>query len=123
MAKYKTFPHWIWPLSIAAAGVGTVAAVLLRGCWHRNIGWPVKHDEHYSYVVCTDCGIKRLFDEKLFRDYGPYGYDLDELIAQDRAKHIEYLRRIEAREEKLPRRSEHATPSAQASLHPGSLKP
>jgi hypothetical protein len=31
--------------------------------------------------VCPDCGIKRLYDPKLFRAYGPYGYDLLALIA------------------------------------------
>ena len=30
-------------------------------------------------------GIKRLFDEKKFRGYGPYGYDLKELIAREQA--------------------------------------
>lgn len=95
MTKKKT--HWIWPLGIALAGAGSVAGVLLRGCWHKHISWPVQHDEHYSYIVCTNCGIKRLFDEKLFREYGPYGYEIDELIAQDRAKHIERMRRHEKR--------------------------
>jgi hypothetical protein len=27
------------------------------------------------------CGAKRLFDEERFRAYGPYRYDLNELIA------------------------------------------
>jgi hypothetical protein len=58
--------------------------------------------------VCTDCGIKRLFDDKLFREYGPYGYDIEELIAQDRAKHIDRIRRLEARKKKVV--SESAVP-------------
>lgn len=95
MAKKNKVPHWIFPLGIAAAGIGSVAAVVLRGCWHRNISWPIRHDEHYSYIVCTNCGVKRLFDEKLFREYGPYGYDIEELIAGDRARHIERIRRHE----------------------------
>lgn len=88
-------PHWIWPLGLAIAGAGSVAAVFLRGCWRRNITWPIRHDDHYSYIACTECGIKRLFDEKLFREFGPYGYDLEELIAHDRAKHIQRMRRHE----------------------------
>ncbi len=95
MTKKSNFPRWIWPLGIAVAGAGSVAAVVLRGCWHRKISWPIKHDEHYSYIVCTACGIKRLFDEKHFEEYGPYGYDIEALIAQDRAKHIERIRRHE----------------------------
>jgi DNA-directed RNA polymerase subunit RPC12/RpoP len=95
MPKKTKVPRWLLPLGIMAAGVGSVAAVMLRGCWHRNISWPIAHDDHYSYIVCTNCGIKRLFDEKQFHEYGPYGYEIDELIAQDRARHIERLRRHE----------------------------
>ena len=39
----------------------------------------------HSYQVCPECGIKRLFDEKKFRGYGPYGYGVKELIARERA--------------------------------------
>ncbi len=77
--------HWL-PLGIAAAGVGTAAAILLRGCWHTHLGWPMRYDEHYSYRVCTDCGMKRLFDPVAFCSYGPYGRDVPELIARDRAR-------------------------------------
>ena len=108
MTKKNKFPRWIWPLGIAFAGAGSVAAVILRGCWHRKISWPIKHDDHYSYIVCTNCGIKRLFDEKHFEEYGPYGYDLEVLIAQDRAKHIERIRRIER---KAAARAERETPT------------
>jgi hypothetical protein len=59
--------------------------VLMRGCWHRHRSWPTRYDDQYCYRVCTDCGIKRLFDTESFRDYGPYSYDLHELIARDRA--------------------------------------
>ena len=95
MSRKSKFPHWIWPLGLAVAGAGSAAAVLFRGCWHRNISWPIRHDEHYSYVVCTSCGIKRLFDEKQFREFGPYGYDIEELIAEHRARHIERIREHE----------------------------
>ncbi len=95
MAKNR-IPGWLWPLGIAAAGLGSVAAVLLRGCWHRHVTWPIRYDDHYSYIVCTDCGIKRLFDEKLFHEYGPYGYDIEELIAEERARHIQRIRRHES---------------------------
>ncbi len=78
----RKFPRWIWPWGLALAGVGAAAAVLMRGCWHTRMGWPIRHDRQYSYRVCTDCGIKRLFDENSFQEYGPYGYDLKELIAR-----------------------------------------
>ena len=83
-----TFWRWAWPFSIAAAGIGTAAVVLLRGCWHTHMGWPTRYDDHYSYRVCTECGIKRLFDPESFRGYGPYSYDLKELIARDRARRM-----------------------------------
>lgn len=47
------------------------------------MSWPVRSQE-CSYQVCLGCGIKRLFDERAFRSYGPYNYDLNELIAWDR---------------------------------------
>ena len=80
--------RWAWPLGIAAAGVGTAAVVLLRGCWHTHMSWPTRYHDQYSNRVCTDCGIKRLFDPKSFRGYGPYSYDLRELIARDRARRM-----------------------------------
>lgn len=48
------------------------------------MSWPVR-SHGYSYQVCTNCGIKRLFDEKDFRSYGPYSYDLDRLISWEQA--------------------------------------
>jgi len=87
--------HWAFPLGIAAAGLGAVATVLLRGCWHRNMSWPIKHEHsEYSYQVCTDCGVKRLFDEKHFRPYGPYGQDVRELIAEVERRREERMERL-----------------------------
>jgi hypothetical protein len=57
----------------------------MRGCWHSKMSWPVRAQDH-SYQVCLGCGIKRLFQEKEFRAYGPYSYDLNRLIAWDRAR-------------------------------------
>lgn len=48
------------------------------------MSWPVRAQD-YSYQVCLGCGIKRLFDEKNFRAYGPYSYDLNRLIAAQKA--------------------------------------
>ena len=93
--QHRRRTHWIWPLGIAAAGIGAAATVLLRGCWHNNMSWPVRaEDEHgdYSYQVCMNCGVKRLFDERTFRAFGPYDYDLHELIARER---LERRRRME----------------------------
>jgi hypothetical protein len=44
--------------------------------------------EGYSYQVCVGCGIKRLFDENTFHGYGPYSYDLHDLMARDRVARI-----------------------------------
>jgi hypothetical protein len=70
---------WLWPLGVLAGGVGLV---VLRGCWHRRLSWPVRAQGH-SYQVCLGCGAKKLFDEQGFRAYGPFRYDLNELIAWD----------------------------------------
>jgi hypothetical protein len=78
--------NWIWPIGLAVAGVGSVAAILLRGCLHNRMSWPIKDEEshEFSYQVCTGCGVKRLFDETTFEAYGPYSYDLAKLIARER---------------------------------------
>jgi hypothetical protein len=70
-----------------ATTVAGAAVVVLRGCWHSKMSWPVRSHE-YSYQVCLNCGIKRLFDEKNFRSYGPYSYDLERLIAADKSKRL-----------------------------------
>jgi len=82
--KKKHWPQWARPLGLLAAGAGGAALFLLRGCWHTRMGWPSREGDH-SYQVCLGCGIKRLFDEKKFRGYGPYGYDVKQLIARERA--------------------------------------
>jgi hypothetical protein len=76
--------RWAWPLGLAT-GVAGAAVVLLRGCWHGKMSWPVRA-QGYAYQVCLGCGIKRLFDEKNFQAYGPYRYDLNRLIAWDHAQ-------------------------------------
>ena len=72
--KKKRWSRWAWP-GLLAAGAGGAAMFLLRGCWHTRMGWPMQEGDH-SYQVCLGCGIKRLFDEKKFHGYGPYGYDV-----------------------------------------------
>jgi hypothetical protein len=74
----------LWPLGLVATGLAGTAVMLFRGCWHSKMSWPIRIEEH-SYQVCVGCGIKRLFDDKNFRAYGPYSYDIDRLIAWDRA--------------------------------------
>jgi hypothetical protein len=71
---------WIWPAGAVATGLAGIAVLLLRGCWHRRMSWPVRA-QGYAYQVCLGCGVKRLFDETSFRSYGPFHYDLAELIA------------------------------------------
>jgi hypothetical protein len=78
----KKKSRWKIPLGLFATGVAGAAVLVLRGCWHRKMSWPVRAQNH-TYQVCLGCGIKRLFDEKSFRAYGPYSYDLNRLIARD----------------------------------------
>jgi hypothetical protein len=77
--------RWFWPWGLLATGLAGAGVVILRGCWHGKMSWPVRAQGH-SYQVCLDCGIKRLFDENAFRSYGPYSYDLNRLIAWDQAR-------------------------------------
>jgi hypothetical protein len=90
---------WELIIGLVVAGVGTVVALVTRGCWHRHMGWPIKDETgEFSYQVCMDCGVKRLFDERTFRGYGHYNYDLQALIAE--------ARRLKRRqEERIARRS------------------
>jgi hypothetical protein len=81
----KKKSRWKWPLGLMATGLAGAAVVVFRGCWHRKMSWPVR-SQGFSYQVCMGCGIKRLFDEEVFRAYGPYSYDLARLIAWDRAQ-------------------------------------
>ena len=83
--KTKRSP-WFWPMGLLATGLAGVA-VLLRGCWHGKMSWPIR-SQGCSYQVCTGCGIKRLFDEEAFRGYGPYSYDLQRLLAWDHAQRM-----------------------------------
>ena len=82
-----------------ATGLAGAGVVVLGGCWHRKMSWPVRAQDH-SYQVCLGCGIKRLFDENAFRAYGPYSYDLNQLIAWDRAQQPQKLRPVEAKQER-----------------------
>jgi hypothetical protein len=71
--------NWWWP-GVVATSLAGAALVALRGCWHRKMSWPVAM-QGCSYQVYLSCGAKRLFDENTFRAYGPFRYDLNELIA------------------------------------------
>jgi len=72
-------PSWWWP-GVVATSLAGAAVVAFRGCWHGKMSWPVGV-QGYSYQVCLSCGAMRLFDEKIFNAYGPFRYDLNELIA------------------------------------------
>ena len=79
-----------------ATGVAGAALVVFRGCWHSKMSWPVRLQNH-SYQVCVGCGIKRLFDERDFRSYGPYSYDLNRLISWDLKRHNQDAAPVEHR--------------------------
>ena len=81
----KKKSRWFWPLGLMTTAIAGAAVVVLRGCWHSKMSWPVRA-QGCAYQVCTACGIKRLFDEDAFRGYGPYSYDLQRLLAWDEAK-------------------------------------
>src|SRR5581483_7866661 len=87
--KKKRRSPWRWSLGLLAAGVGGAAVFLLRGCWHTKMSWPVREGE-VSYQVCLGCGIKRLFNEEQFHGYGPYGYDVKELVARERVARMNH---------------------------------
>jgi hypothetical protein len=87
--KSKKF-GWLWPLGVAATGIAGLGVVMMRGCWHRKMSWPVRAQGH-AYQVCLGCGVKRLFDEGTFRAYGPYRYDLNELIAWSNAEKVKEM--------------------------------
>jgi hypothetical protein len=53
------------------------------------MSWPIR-SQGCAYQVCTGCGIKRLFDEDAFRGFGPYSYDLQRLLAYDRAQRLKH---------------------------------
>jgi hypothetical protein len=83
VSEKKNKSRRLWPFGLLATGVAGTAVMLLRGCWHGKMSWPIRIQEH-SYQVCLGCGIKRLFDEKTFRAYGPYSYDLNRLIGWEK---------------------------------------
>jgi hypothetical protein len=104
LARKRRRVHWIFPLGIGLAGLASAAAFVLRGCWHRNMSWPARAEDehgHFSYQVCNDCGIIRLFDERTFRGIGPYGYDLHALIAAERLLRRQRMQRAEAQNSRL----------------------
>ena len=72
-------------MGLLATGLAGIGVFLLRGCWHSKMSWPVR-SQNCTYQVCLGCGIKRLFDEEAFISYGPYSYDLNRLIAWERAQ-------------------------------------
>jgi hypothetical protein len=57
----------------------TAQRLLFGGCFHRKMGWPIWLGGQ-SYRVCLDCGIKQLFDERTLRAYGPYSYQIHDLL-------------------------------------------
>lgn len=85
-SKKSKRSRWLWPMGLLATGMAG-AAVVLRGCWHSKMSWPIR-SQGVAYQVCTGCGIKRLFDEDAFRGYGPYSYDLQRLVDYDQARRL-----------------------------------
>jgi len=75
---------WWWP-GVVATSLAGAAMVAFRGCWHGRMSWPVVGVQRYSYQVCLSCGAMRLFDEQTFNSYGPFRYELTELIAWEKS--------------------------------------
>ena len=107
-----------WPLGVLATSVAGVALGSLRGCWHRRMSWPVRMQSH-SYQVCLECGVKRLFDEDRFCSYGPFRYDLAELIAWEREKEKEK----EIKKERQKHAQSHPLPPASEIIGPEIIGP
>jgi len=56
--------------------------------------WVGRCERENTRIKCSlGGGIKRLFDEKKFRGYGPYGYDVKELIAREQAVRMRQRRK------------------------------
>jgi len=81
---------WLWPVGVMMTSLAGAGLLMLRGCWHRRMSWPLRA-QGYSYQVCLGCGAKRLFDEKRFSSHGPFRYDLNELIAWEMARREESM--------------------------------
>jgi len=77
--KPRKSTRW-WSGAVATSLLGAAVVASFRGCWHGKMSWPVGV-RGYSYQVCLSCGAMRLFDENAFSSYGPFRYDLNELIA------------------------------------------
>jgi hypothetical protein len=77
--------NWWWPAEAVASSLAVAVVVAFRGCWHSQMSWPASVQGH-SYQVCLRCGAKRLFDEQTFSGYGPFRYDLNELISPGNTK-------------------------------------
>ena len=43
----------------------------LLGCWHRRMSWPITRDGQ-TYRSCLKCGVRRNFDPKTWKNYGPF---------------------------------------------------
>jgi hypothetical protein len=114
-ARKRRRVHWAFPLGIGLAGLASAAAFVLRGCWHSNMSWPARAEDehgHFSYQVCNDCGIMRLFDERKFCGIGPYGYDLHALIAGERLLRRQRMLRAEQQRSNLGEKSKSPEGSA-----------
>lgn len=76
---------WWWPAGVVGTSLAGAAVVAFRGCWHGKMSWPIGV-QGYSYQVCLSCGAMRLFDEKIFSAFGPFRYDLNELIIWEKSR-------------------------------------
>ncbi len=89
--------NWWWAAEAVANSLAGAVVVAFRGCWHSHMSWPVAL-RGYSYQVCLSCGAQRLFDEETFSAYGPFRYDLNELISPEKSAKSE-PHRLESEDE------------------------
>lgn len=51
--------------------IGLLSSIF--GCWHKDLSRPFS-DKKGSYIVCIECGARKVFDTKSFKTLGNFYY-------------------------------------------------